>query len=45
MLYMKLKETVIKMKRFIKSIVDNHCLPDNKVEVSQYTFLELNVES
>ena len=28
-----------------ESIADNHCLPDNKAEVSQYTFLEPNVES
>ena len=28
-----------------ESIADNYCLPDNKVEVSRYTFLELNVES
>ena len=29
------------MKRFIKSIVDNHCLPDNKVEVSHIHFWNL----
>ena len=28
-----------------ESIVDNHCLPDNKVKVGQYRFLEPNVES
>ena len=27
------------------SIADKHCLPDNKVEDSQYTFLEPNAES
>ena len=29
----------------VYDVADNHCLPDNKVEVSQYTFLEPNVES